>query len=80
MRSTGLHLTFQDEPPRPDEFVRDSWDGFSVECVRLQGARAFECTWQGDAIYLALHDIALADGEITIGVRFRPTAPTCGTG
>lgn len=66
MQSTGLQLSFQDAPPRPDDYIRRNWNGFSVECVRLRSPRSLEYTWQGDAHYLALHDIVLADGEIAI--------------
>ncbi len=67
MGSKGLHLTFRDDPPCPDERFRRSWDGFSVECVRLPNPRTFEYTWKGGTNYLAVHDIRLADGEISIG-------------
>ncbi len=66
MHSTGLHLSFRDAPQRPDEYVGHSWSKLSVECVRLSKPRSFEYTWRGDANYLALHDIVLADGEIAI--------------
>lgn len=71
MATTGLRLTFRDDPPPADEFVTRSWNGFFVECAQLHGPRAFEYSWQGDANYLALHDIALSDGEIAIESELR---------
>lgn len=67
MGSRGVNLTFQYDVPSPDIFVRRSWDGFSVDSVRIRSARNFDYAWQGGANYLALHDIVLTDGEIAIG-------------
>lgn len=67
MQSDTVRFTFHDGPPRPDDCVRRSWSGFSVEHVRIRSPRAFDYRWQGDANYLALHDIGLTDGEITVG-------------
>lgn len=71
MPNSGLTLTFQDDTPQAGQFITRSWKGFSVECTKLHGARAFEYAWQGNANYLALHDIALVDGEIAIENEFR---------
>lgn len=67
MQADTVRLTFHDGPPRPDECVRRSFRGFSVEHVRMHSSRAFDYCWKGDANYLALHDIGLTAGEISIG-------------
>jgi AraC family transcriptional regulator len=67
MGSTGVNLSFHDDTPQPDICIRRSWAGFSVDSVRIRGARSFDYAWQGNTNYLAVHDIALAGGEITIG-------------
>lgn len=34
--------------------------------MRIRSARSFDYAWQGDADYLAVHNITLADGEVAI--------------
>ncbi len=66
-----LALEFRDTadaPPRtpPQGPRRVTWRGFSAETVAIQGPREFDYKWAGAPHYLALHDIQLADGEITV--------------
>ncbi len=63
----GVQLKFRDELPQPDSCIRRSWAGFSIDCVRINQARAFDYHWQGRRHYLAVHDIVLRDGEVTVG-------------
>lgn len=67
MSDVGVRLDFRDKITRPDSCIRQSWAGFSVECVRINQARAFDYDWQGQTHYLAVHNISLQDGEVTVG-------------
>ena len=67
MPTDGVNLNFRDQGPQPDTCVRQSWVGFSVECVRIGQARAFDYEWEGPSRYLAVHDILLRDGEVAVG-------------
>lgn len=67
MGSMGVNLSYHDDAPRPDVCVRRIWAGFTVECVRIRGAPSLDYAWQGHTHYLAVHDITLADGEVSIG-------------
>jgi hypothetical protein len=69
MPADGVNLKFRDQRPQPDTCIRRSWAGFSVECVRIRQARAFEYDWEGPRHYLAVHDILLRDGEVKVGGR-----------
>ena len=66
MSKAGVHLRFRDETRQPDACVRHEWPGFSVECVRINHARAFDYDWHGHSHYLAVHDISLRDGEVAV--------------
>jgi AraC family transcriptional regulator len=67
MPSESVKLAFHNEPPRPDAAFQKNWGGFQIDSVRIGSPRGFGYSWQGDANYLALHDILLADGEIDVG-------------
>lgn len=67
MPTAGVNLNFRDQGAGPDVNVHRSWSGFSVECVRIGQARAFEYDWEGPGHYLAVHDIVLRDGEVVVG-------------
>ncbi len=61
-------LEFHDDiGTRPDTNRRMTWRGFSAETITIQGPRGFDYRWAGTPHYLALHDIQLADGEISLG-------------
>lgn len=62
-----MRLDFRDKITRPDSCIRQSWAGFSVECVRINQAHAFDYDWQGQSHYLAVHNISLQNGEVTVG-------------
>ncbi len=67
MSSVGVQLNFRDETRLPQSCVRHGWPGFSVECVRINHASAFDYDWHGYSHYLAVHDITLRDGEVAVG-------------
>lgn len=67
MSDVGVRLDFRDKLTRPDSCIRQSWVGLSVERVRISQARAFDYDWHGPNHYLAVHDILLRDGEVTVG-------------
>lgn len=67
MSLESVDFRLRDGTPLLDARVQNSWPGFSVECVQLNQARAFDYDWEGDSHYLAVHDILLRDGEAAIG-------------
>jgi len=67
----GVDLRFRNDIAGPDGCVRRSWPGYSVECTRINEKRAFDYDWFGSTHYLAVHDILLRDGEVTVGGDFR---------
>lgn len=66
MPTASVNLSFRDQTSRPDGSVRFSWAGFSLECVRIGHARAFDYDWEGPYHYLAVHDILMRDGELSV--------------
>ena len=58
-------LEFRDEACAPDTRETLDWRGVVAEHVTISGTRLFDYTWSGSSHYIALHDIALNDGEIT---------------
>ena len=61
-----LDLQFRDEKKPADRRFARAWEGFTVEHVVMEGTREFAYDWAGAAHYLALHDLQLVDGEITL--------------
>lgn len=52
-------------PPPVTRMARD-WSGFSAEYVELTSEAPYDFKNRGDTHYLALHDIALRDGELRV--------------
>ena len=67
MSTVGVQLKFRDKLPRPEACVLRNFSGFTIESVRIGQACAFDYNWQGRSHYLAVHDIVLRDGEVSIG-------------
>jgi AraC family transcriptional regulator len=61
-----LELSFGATVPVPVARAKRSWGGFSAEHVRLEGDSPYDFKSEGQSHYLALHDIALRDGELRI--------------
>lgn len=61
----SLELAFEGGA-RPIARVPRDWSGFSAEYVQLSSDAPFEFKSRGESHYLALHDIALRDGELRI--------------
>ncbi|SDC05880.1 AraC family transcriptional regulator [Sphingomonas sp. YR710] len=61
----SLELAFTSPTPPLARLPRD-WRGFSAEYVDFTSDAPFEFRNLGDSHYLALHDIALRDGELKI--------------
>jgi AraC family transcriptional regulator len=61
----SIELAFEDGAALLDRAPRD-WSGFSAEYVHLTSDSPFEYKSRGESHYLALHDIALRDGELQI--------------
>ncbi|MDP3494617.1 MAG: AraC family transcriptional regulator, partial [Hyphomonadaceae bacterium] len=52
-----------------------SWRGCSVEHVRIPADTPYEFSHAGELHYLALHDIRLRDGEMTVDTQGRSQTP-----
>jgi AraC family transcriptional regulator len=63
-----VSLDFHDDVVTPpDSRRRMAWRGFSAETVAIHGSRAFAYKWEGASHYVALHDLRLVDGEVSVG-------------
>ena len=60
-----LSLKFRTQAEAPQS-VQNKWRGCSAEHVLVTTSAAYEFTHPGDLHYLALHDIRLADGELSV--------------
>jgi len=61
----SLELAYADRAPPLARVPRD-WSGFSAEYVELASDAPYEFKSRGEHHYLALHDIALRDGELRV--------------
>lgn len=61
-----VDLRFRDGAAPAESRRALEWKGFRVERVVLAGAREFSYDWSGQNHYLALHDIKLIDGDISL--------------
>jgi AraC family transcriptional regulator len=65
-RADSLELDFRQAGTVPDVVRSSRWRGIQVEFSRLHLPAEYQFTWSGTAHYLALHDLALADGEMEV--------------
>ncbi|MES2492622.1 MAG: AraC family transcriptional regulator [Pseudomonadota bacterium] len=61
-----LELAFATSTPPPVARAPRDWSGFSAEYVELASSEPYDFRSCGESHYLALHDIALCDGELRI--------------
>lgn len=61
-----VDLRFRNGPATADSRLAVKWKGFSAERVVIVGVREFSYDWSGQNHYLALHDIKLTDGDISL--------------
>lgn len=61
-----VDLRFREGAAEADSRRAMEWKGFSAERVVMTGAREFAYDWSGQNHYLALHDIELVDGDISL--------------
>ncbi len=62
----SLEMGFALPSPPPVSRVPRDWNGFSAEHVTLAGDAPYDFKTRGETHYLALHDIALRDGELRV--------------
>jgi AraC family transcriptional regulator len=62
----SLDMAFDTSTPQPVKRAPRDWSGFSAEYVELVSSEPYEFSSRGESHYLALHDIALRDGELRI--------------
>ena len=61
-----VSLTFRNQAAPRDGRRKLSWRGFTTEHVVVPGGSEFSYSWVGSTHYLAVHDLKLADGEISL--------------
>lgn len=61
-----VDIQFRDEPQAPHRRFALTTEGFTAEHVIMHGAREYDYDVAGTAHYLALHDLKLSDGEISL--------------
>lgn len=62
-----VDVRFRDDDRPPDGRFALEWKGFTAEHVAMRGAREYAYDVAGTAHYLAIHDMRLVDGEISLG-------------
>lgn len=62
----ALGLDFRQPEAEPVTIRSSKWHGVQVEFSRLHLPAEYGFTWAGASHYLALHDLILADGEMTV--------------
>lgn len=66
LTNVEIELQPAENQPRIETRRKLELRGLAVEHVRLQDARDFSYKWEGNSNYVALHDLKLNDGEITL--------------
>ncbi len=62
-----LQLGFKDQPDgKPDVAHAAAFPGAAVQHVLLRDPSEYDFKWNGDATYVALHDLRLRDGEMAV--------------
>jgi len=58
---------FKQENAHPDFEKTATFRGLRVESTHITRASEYSFKWEGSSHYLAIHDIVMIDGEMTIG-------------
>lgn len=65
-REDRIKLEFKKTAQNVECYTSQRWHGLSVEFSRLKLPDEYAFRWNGDAHYLAFHDLVLSDGEMEV--------------